>query len=104
MNLKRIEEAFACHNQLFGLFFNRQRSDQCSDFFGSLPCGQLAKTLLTSPDTRVNDLQEQLPGLRIEDKNCPVDRLGRQIPLKRFVNSYPVNVGVVNEQLSLVAE
>jgi hypothetical protein len=49
---------FAGHDHLLRLFFDWQRADQGSDFFGSLPLGELAQTLLTGPNARVNDLQK----------------------------------------------
>jgi hypothetical protein len=58
---------------LFRLFFNRQRSNEGGDFFGSLPLGQLAETFLAGPDGRVDDLQEELARSRIEDEDGAVD-------------------------------
>jgi len=57
MHLKRIKHALTGHDHLLRLFFNWQRTDQGSDFFSSLPLGELAQTLLTGPNARVNDLQ-----------------------------------------------
>ena len=58
MYLKWVEHAFTSHNHLLRLFFDWQRADQGSDFFGGLPLGELAQTLLTSPNARVDDLQK----------------------------------------------
>jgi len=58
MHLKRVEHAFAGHDHLLRLFFDWQRADQGSDFFSRLPFGELTQTFLTSPNTRVNYLQE----------------------------------------------
>lgn len=57
MHLKRIKHALAGHYHLLRLFFDWQRADQGCNFFGSLPLGELAQTLLTGPNARVNDLQ-----------------------------------------------
>ena len=60
-------------SHLFGLLFDGQGPDQSRDFFGGLPLGQLAETLLTGPDRRVDDLQEELTGARVEDEDGAVD-------------------------------
>ena len=52
----------------------------------------------------MNDLQEQLSGTRIEDEDRTVDGLRGQITLERLVNGNTIHVGVVDEQLNLVAE
>jgi len=39
---------------------------------------------LSSPDGRVDDLQEELTSAGIEDEDCTVDGLRRQIALKRL--------------------
>jgi len=44
----------------------------------------LSKTFLSSPDGRVDDLQEELTSAGIEDEDCTVDGLRRQIALKRL--------------------
>ena len=39
------------------------------DFLGRLQLGELVEMLLASPDTRVNDLEEELTGARVEDED-----------------------------------
>ncbi|KIM54584.1 hypothetical protein SCLCIDRAFT_136547, partial [Scleroderma citrinum Foug A] len=50
--------AFASHNNLLRLLFNRQQADQGHNFFGSLPFCELSKMLLAHPDASMNDLQK----------------------------------------------
>jgi hypothetical protein len=76
VNLERIQHSLAGDNQLLGLFFDGEGTNQSSDFFSSLPLGQLSKTLLTSPDRGMNNLQEQLSSPGVEDENGTVDRFG----------------------------
>ena len=52
----------------------------------------------------MNDLEEKLSCSRVEDEDGTVDRLGGQVTLERLVNGDTINVGVVDEQLDLVAE
>ena len=52
----------------------------------------------------MNDLQEQLACTRIEYKDGAIDGLSRQVTFERLVNGDSVDVGVVDEQLSLIAE
>ena len=73
MDLKRIQHSLASDNQLLGLFFYGQRTNQRSDFFGRLPLGQLSETLLTRPNRGVNDLEEKLSSSRVENKDGTVD-------------------------------
>jgi len=68
-NAVHTKHAFPGHDDLLGLFFYRKRSHQGSYFFGSLPFCKLTKTLLSSPDTGVNYLQEELAGTRIENED-----------------------------------
>ena len=49
-----------------------------------LPLRELAQAFLTSPHARVNDLEEQLSGARVEDEDGAVDGLRRQVALKRL--------------------
>ena len=80
--LQRVQHSLPSHNDLFGLFLHRQRSDQSSHLFSCLPFGQLTQSLLPRPHAGVDDLQEQLPRARIEDKDGSIDRLGGQVTLK----------------------
>ena len=104
MHLERVEQTLTGHDKLLRLFFHRQRSDESRHFFSSLPLRQLTKTLLTSPDTRVDNLQEQLSSARVEDEDGTVDRLGRQVTFEGLVDCYTIDVGVIDKQLDLVAE
>jgi hypothetical protein len=65
---------------LLRLFLDRQRTNQSGNLFGRLPFGELPKTFLAGPDTRVDDLQEQLTGSRIEDEDGSVwvSKLGKK--------------------------
>jgi hypothetical protein len=78
-NNPRTQHALSSDNDLLRLFFDRQGTDQCCNLFGCLPLCELAEPLLTSPYARVNDLEEQLPRPRIEDKNSTVCDASRQI-------------------------
>ena len=60
MDLERVKHAFACHNDLLRLLFNRQAPNQSCHFFSCLPLGKLAQAFLSCPDTRVDDFEEQL--------------------------------------------
>ena len=91
-------------NDLLGLFFNGQGSNQGSNFFGGLPLGQLTKTFLTSPYTCVNDLQEKLTSSGVENENGSVDGFGGQVTFKSLVDGHSVDVGVVDKPNNLVTE
>jgi hypothetical protein len=75
-----------------------------TDLLGSLPLGELAETLLPGPHGGVNDLEEELPGSRVEDEDGAVDRLGRQVALEGLVDGDAIDVRVVHEPDDLVAE
>jgi len=75
-----------------------------TNLLGSLPLGELAETLLSGPHGGVNDLEEELPGARVEDEDGAVDRLGRQVALEGLVDGDAVHVRVVHEPDDLVAE
>ena len=49
-------------------------------------------------------LEEELSGPRVEDEDRAVDRLGREVALKRLVNRHTVDVRVVDEPDDLVAK
>ena len=66
IKLGRTQHALASDNDLLRLFLDWQRTDQSSNFFSSLPFRELSKTLLTHPDTSVNDLQKQLTRPQVE--------------------------------------
>lgn len=102
--LQRIQHTLSGNDDLFRLFFDGERSYQCSDFFGSLPLGELTKTFLTGPHRSVNDLQEELTRSRIKDEDSTVDRLCRQVSLERLVDGNSVDVGIVDEPNDLVGE
>ena len=75
-----------------------------SNFFGSLPFGQLTKTFLTSPDTGMNNLEEQLTSSRIENENGTIDRFGGEISLESFVNSDTIDIGIIDKPNDLIGE
>ena len=52
----------------------------------------------------MDNLQEQLTGTGVEDKDGTVDWLGRQVTFKGLVNGNTIDVGIIDEELSLVAE
>ena len=52
----------------------------------------------------MDDLQEELSSARIENEDCAVHRLGRQVTLEGLVDRHAVNVGVINEPDDLGAE
>jgi len=66
------QHSLSGHDNLLGLFFDRQRTNQGSNLLGGLPLGKLSETLLAGPDACVDDLQEQLTGSRVEDKDGSV--------------------------------
>ena len=72
VDLKRIQHALAGDDDLLRLFLHRQRTHKSRHFFGRLPLRQLSKTLLPSPYTRVDDLQEELTRTRVEDEDSTV--------------------------------
>lgn len=99
MHLKRIKQTLSCDDELLRLFFHWQRSNERCDFLGCLPLRKLSKTLLTSPDTSVNDLEEELTSTRVKDEDRSIDWLRCQIALECLVNRDSIDVGVVNEEL-----
>ena len=72
MHLERVQHALPRDDDLLRLLFNRQRPDEGSYFFSSLPLRQLSKTLLPRPYARVNDLEEKLSRSRVEDEDGTV--------------------------------
>lgn len=104
VDLERIQHTLSGDDDLFGLFFDGERSDQSGDFFGSLPLGELTETFLTRPDRSVNDLEEELTGSRVEDEDSSVDRLGGQVSLERLVDGDSIDIGVVDEPDDLIRE
>ena len=85
VDLKRVKHTLSGDNDLLGLFFYGQRTNESSYFFSRLPLGQLTETLLTSPDTRVDDLEEELSRARVENEDSTIDRLGGQVSFEGFV-------------------
>ena len=104
VRLQRVEHTFSRHDDLFRLLFDRERANQGRDFFCCLPLGQLRETFLPSPHARVNDLQKELTGARVEDENSAVDWLCHQVTLECFVNRHAVHIRIVHEPNCLVAE
>ena len=104
MNFKWIKHSFSCDNNLLWLLFYREASDECSNFFSSLPLGKLSETFLTSPNTSMDNFQEKLASPWIEDKDCSIDWLGRQISLMCLMDSNPVYIGVINKPIDLITK
>lgn len=104
MHFKRVKHALPSDDDLLGLLFDGQTSNQSGNLFCCLPLSQLAETLLSRPDTRMDDFEEKMSRLRVQNENCTVDWFSRQITLVGLVNSHSVNVGIVNEPNDLVTE
>lgn len=104
MDFKWVKHTLTSDDNLLGLLLNRQTSNQCSNFFSSLPLSQLTETLLTCPHTCVNNLEEQLTSSGIENEDCSIDWLCSQVTFKGLVNSNSVDVGIINEPYDLIAE
>jgi hypothetical protein len=66
------KHALAGDNHLLRLLLDGERPNQGGDFLGRLPLGELTETLLAGPDARVDDLEEQLAGARVEDEDSAV--------------------------------
>ena len=84
MDFERIQHPFSRHDDLFRLFLDGEGADEGGNLLGRLPLGQLPETLLPRPHTRVDDLEEELSGARVEDEDGAVDWLGRQVAFKRL--------------------
>jgi hypothetical protein len=52
----------------------------------------------------VDDLQEELTRARVEDEDGAVDGLGGEVAFEGLVDGDAIDIGVVDEQLNLVAE
>ena len=63
------QHALASNDDLFRLLFDRQGAYKRCHFFGRLPLRELAETLLARPDTRVNDLKEELTRSWVKDED-----------------------------------
>ena len=72
VHFERVKHALAGDDDLLRLLFDRERTNQCGHFFGSLPLGELPKTLLSGPNACVDDFEEQLSRPRVEDKDGAV--------------------------------
>ena len=72
MDFEGIQHALSGDDDLLRLFFDWERANQRSDFFGGLPLRELTETLLTRPNARVDDLEEELAGARVEDEDGAV--------------------------------
>ena len=104
MNFQRIKHPLSGDYDLLWLLLYRETSYKSSHFLSSLPLCQLAKSLLTSPNTGVDDFKEQLSRLWIEREDSSVDWLGSQVALLCLVNGDSVDVCVIYEPDSLVRE
>jgi hypothetical protein len=61
LNQTKTYQDLPSDNDLFWLLLNRKKMNESSNFFGSFPLGQLPKPFLSSPNTSMDNLQEQLP-------------------------------------------
>ena len=104
MHLEWIQHALPRYDDLFGLLFYWQGSNQRSDFLSGLPLGKLSQTLLSSPHAGVNDLQEELSGARVEDEDRTVDGLCREVTLERLVDGHTIHIGIIYKPDDLVGE
>ena len=104
MNFKGVKHALPSDNDLLGLLFDGQTSNQSGNLFCCLPLSQLAETLLSRPNTRMDDFEEKMSRLRVQNENGTVDWFSRQITLMGLVNRYSVHVGIVNEPNDLITE
>ena len=104
MDLQGVKHALAAHDDALGLLLHWETADQGRHLLGGLPLGQLPQALLPGPHARVDDLEEELPGARVEDEDRAVDWLRGQVALKGLVDRHAVHVCVVHEPDDLVAE
>ena len=104
MHLQGVQHALARHDNLLGLLLHGKRADKSGNLLGRLPLRQLPQTLLSCPDGRVDDLEEELPGPRVEDEDGSVDGLGGEVALEGLVDGDAVHVRVVHEPDDLVGE
>ena len=102
MDFQWIEHALPRHNNLLGLLLDRERTNQRGYLLCRLPLGELPEALLSRPYRRVDDLEEELSGARVEDEDPTVDRLRSQVAFKSLVNGDAVDVGVIDEPNDLV--
>ena len=72
VHLERVQHALTRDDDLLRLLLNRQGTHERGDFLGRLPLRELSETLLTGPNARVDDLQEELAGARVEDEDGAV--------------------------------
>lgn len=84
MDLKWIKHSLASHDDLLGLLLYGEGADESSHLLSRLPLGQLAQTLLPRPNTRMDDLEEELSSARVEDKDGAIDWLRGQVAFKRL--------------------
>lgn len=72
VHLERIEHTLSSDDDLLGLFFDGERTDESSDLLGSLPFGELTETFLTGPHGSVNDFEEELTGsgVKLSRQQC----------------------------------
>mmetsp|Transcript_31891 Transcript_31891/g.87333 ORF Transcript_31891/g.87333 Transcript_31891/m.87333 type:complete len:766 (-) Transcript_31891:1916-4213(-) len=104
VHLEWVEHALARDDDLLGLLLDGQRADERRHLLGRLPLGELAEALLARPHRRVDDLEEELAGARVEDEDGAVDGLGREVALESLVDGDAVDVGVVDKPDDLVRE
>ena len=97
MHLERVEHALARNDDLLGLLLDGEGADERRDLLRRLPLRQLSKALLACPDGGVDDLEEELTRSWVEDEDCAVDRLRRQVALESLVDRDTVDIRVVDK-------
>ena len=97
VHLERIEHSLPRHDNLLRLLLDGKRPYECRHLLRRFPFGKLAEALLARPRARVNNLEEELPGPRVEYEYGAVDRLGGEVALEGLVDGDTVDVGVVHK-------
>ena len=69
---RRTQHALARDDDLLRLLLDGQRAHERGDLLGRLPLRELPQTLLTGPDARVDDFEEELARARVEDEDRAV--------------------------------
>ena len=64
----------------------------------------LSETFLAGPHRRVDDLEEELTGARVEDEDGAVDGFRGEVAFERLVDGDAIHVRVVNEPDDLIGE
>lgn len=104
MYFQRVKHTLPGDDNLLGSFLWRQCSNQCSNLLSSLPLSQLAESLLPSPDTGVNNFQEQQACPWVEDENSSIDRFGGEVTLECLMDGNSIYIGVIDKPDGLIHE